>query len=106
MIWAISRPISACNGSGEDFDILKSHGRYAYSAIAHRPDYSFPEAKRLAVHLSLNLEHFAFGEELGNDYGAPQAHPNTATLGAITETASGPGVYWSLRTNMRCRSSF
>jgi len=57
--------------------MLKSHGRYAYSAIAHRPDYSFPEGKRLAVHLSLNLEHFAFGEGLGNDYGAPQAHPNT-----------------------------
>ncbi|WP_143277432.1 polysaccharide deacetylase family protein [Bordetella genomosp. 9] len=57
--------------------MLKTHGRYDYSAIAHRPDYSFPDGKRLAVHLSLNVEHFAFGEGLGNDYGAPQAQPNT-----------------------------
>lgn len=57
--------------------MLKTHGRYAYSAIARRPDYTFPEGKRLAVHLSLNVEHFAFGEGLGNDYGTPQAQPNT-----------------------------
>ena len=29
------------------------------------------------MHLCLNVEHFAFGEGLGNDYGAPQAQPNT-----------------------------
>ena len=57
--------------------MLKTHGRYGYSAISKRPDYSFPEGKRLAVHLSLNVEHFSFGEGLGNDYGAPQAQPNT-----------------------------
>jgi hypothetical protein len=42
--------------------MLKSHGRYDYSAIAKRPDYSFPGGQRLVVHLSLNVEHFAFGE--------------------------------------------
>jgi len=57
--------------------MLKTHGRYGYSAITKRPDYSFPEGKRLAVHLSLNVEHFSFGEGLGNDYGTAQAHPNT-----------------------------
>lgn len=57
--------------------MLKTHGRYEYSGIAKRPDYSFPGGKRLAIHLSLNVEHFAFGEGLGNDYGAPQAQPNT-----------------------------
>lgn len=57
--------------------MLKTHGRYQYSAISKRPDYSFPGGKRLAVHLALNVEHFAFGEGLGNDYGPPAAQPNT-----------------------------
>lgn len=56
--------------------MLKSHGRYDYSAISARPDYSWPEGKRLAVHLCLNVEHFAFGEGLGNDYAAPHPAPN------------------------------
>ncbi|MEK6591687.1 MAG: polysaccharide deacetylase family protein [Pseudomonadota bacterium] len=57
--------------------MLKSHGRYDYSAITKRPDYSWPEGKRLAVHFSLNVEHFAFGEGLGNDYAVPHPAPNT-----------------------------
>lgn len=56
--------------------MLKTHGRYDYSAITRRPDYSWPGGKRLAVHLSLNVEHFAFGEGLGNDYAAPHPQPN------------------------------
>lgn len=57
--------------------MLKSHGRYDYSPIVSRPDYSWPEGKRLAVHFSLNVEHFEFGQGIGNDYGVPQAQPNT-----------------------------
>ena len=57
--------------------MLKTHGRYDYSALSKRPDYSFPGGQRLAIHLSLNVEHFAFGEGLGNDYGAPHPQPNT-----------------------------
>ena len=56
--------------------MLKTHGRYEYSAITERKDYSWPGGKRLAVHLSLNVEHFAFGEGLGNDYAAPHPMPN------------------------------
>jgi peptidoglycan/xylan/chitin deacetylase (PgdA/CDA1 family) len=56
---------------------LKTHGRYDYSAITRRPDYSWPGGKRLAVHLSLNVEHFSFGEGLGNDYGPPSPQPNS-----------------------------
>ena len=37
--------------------MLKTHGRYDYSAISKRPDYSFPGGKRLAIHMSLNVEH-------------------------------------------------
>jgi hypothetical protein len=52
--------------------MLRSHGRYDYSPIVKRPDYSWPGGKRLAVHFCLNIEHFAFGEGLGNDYSVPQ----------------------------------
>lgn len=57
--------------------MLKSHGRYEYSPIVSRPDYSWPGGKRLAVHFSLNVEHFEFGQGIGNDYGVPQPQPNT-----------------------------
>ncbi|MBV8394058.1 MAG: polysaccharide deacetylase family protein, partial [Alphaproteobacteria bacterium] len=40
---------------------LPYHDRYAYSPITERRDYSWPEGKRLAVYLGLNIEHFAFG---------------------------------------------
>ncbi|MBV7484817.1 polysaccharide deacetylase family protein [Bordetella sp. BOR01] len=56
--------------------MLKSHGRYSYSAINRRPDYCWKNGQRLAVHLSLNLEHFAFGEGMGNDYASPHPAPN------------------------------
>ena len=36
---------------------LPAHGRYAYSAITSRPVYDWPEGKRLAVYLGVNLEH-------------------------------------------------
>jgi len=60
--------------------MLKTHGRYSYSAITNRPDYSWPDGKRLAIHLSLNLEHFAFGEGLGNDYATPHPQPNSRSF--------------------------
>jgi allantoinase len=56
--------------------MLKSHGRYDYSPIRGRPDYSWPQGKRLAVHFCVNVEHFSFGEGLGNDYSVPQPQPN------------------------------
>lgn len=56
--------------------MLKSHGRYDYSAISRRPDYCWPNGRRLAVHLCLNLEHFSYGEGMGNDYASPHPAPN------------------------------
>lgn len=46
-------------------DDLPSHGRYDYTALPERRHYDWPEGRRLAVYLALNLEHFAFGEGLG-----------------------------------------
>jgi peptidoglycan/xylan/chitin deacetylase (PgdA/CDA1 family) len=53
---------------------LAGHGRYDYSPIVGRPDYSWPGGARLAVYVGLNLEHFAFGEGLGAELapGGPQ----------------------------------
>ncbi|MGE0724271.1 MAG: polysaccharide deacetylase family protein [Alphaproteobacteria bacterium] len=53
---------------------LPSHGRYGYSALPQRPVYAWPDGRRLAVYLGLNLEHFAFGEGLGAEL-APGGPP-------------------------------
>ena len=31
---------------------LREHGRYGYSPIVERPDYDWPEGKRLAVYIA------------------------------------------------------
>ena len=53
---------------------LPTHGRYDYVPITKRPDITWPNGKRLAVYIGLNLEHFAFGEGLGAELapGGPQ----------------------------------
>ena len=42
------------------------HDRYDYSPIVSRPDYDWPEGKRLAFYIGLNVEHFLFGKGLGH----------------------------------------
>jgi allantoinase len=51
-----------------------SHGRYPYSPITARPVYDWPDGKRLAVYIGLNLEWFSFGKGLGAELapGGPQ----------------------------------
>lgn len=60
---------------------IDTHRRYAYSAITDRPTYEWPGGKRLAIHFSLNVEHYRFGAGLGNDYGVPQPQPNVRSYG-------------------------
>jgi allantoinase len=58
--------------------LLPSHGRFAYSAITDRPDFSWPQGKRLAVYVALCIEHFSYGEGgLGLSYSPGLPHPNT-----------------------------
>ena len=57
--------------------MLAHPGRFTYSAIGNRPDWSWPEGHRLAVYIALNLEHFAYGEGLGLSYSPGIPHPNT-----------------------------
>lgn len=55
---------------------LKQHGRYPYSAITRRKDYSWPEGRRLAVYLGFNIEHFEFGAGLGAALGPRTPEPD------------------------------
>ena len=55
---------------------LKTHGRYPYSAISRRADYSWPDGKRLAVYLGFNIEHFDFGAGLGAALGPKSPEPD------------------------------
>ena len=45
--------------------MVATHGRYDYSSITSRPDYSWPGGKRLAVYVAINIEQFSFGEGKG-----------------------------------------
>jgi hypothetical protein len=58
--------------------LLQSHDRFGYSAITERPDFSWPEGKRLAVYIALCMEHFSYGTGgLGLSYSPGLPHPNT-----------------------------
>ncbi len=56
---------------------LPGHGRYAYSPIVKRPDYSWPGGKRLAFYVALNIEHFAFGAGIGMDPSRREGQQNS-----------------------------
>jgi hypothetical protein len=45
---------------------LNQHNRYDYVPITERPDFSWPDGKRLAFYVALNVEHFSFGEGFGH----------------------------------------
>jgi len=55
---------------------LRDHGRYGYSPIHRRPDYTWPGGRRIAVYIGYNLEHFAFGEGLGARLGPASPEPD------------------------------
>ena len=56
--------------------VLKGHGRYEYSAITQRADYTWPERRRLAVYLGFNIEHFDFGAGHGAALGPRTPEPD------------------------------
>jgi allantoinase len=53
---------------------MRDHARYPYSAIVYRPPFAWPQGRRLAIYLAVNVEHFSFGEGLGAELapGGPQ----------------------------------
>lgn len=46
--------------------LLPTNSRYKYSAIAQRPDFDWPDGRRLAFYIALNVEQFAYGRGLGH----------------------------------------
>ncbi|MFM0258139.1 polysaccharide deacetylase family protein [Paraburkholderia sediminicola] len=55
---------------------LPHHHRYPYSAINERPHYAWPQGKRLAFYIGLNIEHFAFGSGLIHSLSTPLPAPD------------------------------
>lgn len=75
--------------AGRQMSGLASHGRFPYSPIFARPAGSWPNGKRLAVYIAINLEHFAFGEGLGGEL---------VPAGGLGRLGGGPDVLnWSWR---------
>jgi peptidoglycan/xylan/chitin deacetylase (PgdA/CDA1 family) len=57
--------------------MLPTHGRYAYHPWPERRrDWAWPNGAKLAIHLGVNLEHFAFGEGLGAELAAGGPQPD------------------------------
>jgi allantoinase len=60
---------------------LEHHGRYDYIPIFERPDFSWPDGKRLAFYIALNVEHFSFGDGLGHTPTALSPAPDPRNFG-------------------------
>ena len=71
---------------------MRSHNRYAYSPISGRPVYDWPDGKRLAVYVALNLEWFSFGEGLGAEL-APGGPPPDVLNYAWRDYGNRAGVF-------------
>src|SRR3954452_12934692 len=77
--------------------ILPTHGRYRYRGMRNRPVYSWPNGKRLAVYVALNLEHFAFGEGLGAELAPRGQQPDVLNF-AWRDYGNRVGVWRLLDT--------
>jgi len=72
--------------------LLPHHDRYAYSAIGERPQYDWPEGKRLAFFVGVNIEHFAFGTGLTHSLSVPLPAPDQRAF-AWTDYGNRVGVW-------------
>ena len=70
----------------------RTHDRYPYSPIGERPLYDWPDGKRLAVYIGLNLEWFSFGEGLGAEL-VPAAHQPDVLNYAWRDYGNRVGVF-------------
>ena len=93
---------------------ITHHDRFGYSDITGRPDFSWPEGRRLAVYVALNIEVFSFGEgpgaqlapggpepdvmnyawrDYGNRVGAPRIRDMMAHLGLPLTVLANSDTY-------------
>jgi peptidoglycan/xylan/chitin deacetylase (PgdA/CDA1 family) len=47
--------------------MLKTHGRYAYVPITNRPNFVWPNGRRLALYIAIGVEEYSFGEGMSED---------------------------------------
>jgi hypothetical protein len=47
--------------------MLASHGRFPHSDIPTRAKFAWPQGKKLAVYVAINIEHFPYGVQCGVD---------------------------------------
>lgn len=60
--------------------MLRHHDRTPCSVIAERKDFSWPEGRRLAVYLAINIEQFSWNEGEGGQLVPGEPPPNTRTF--------------------------
>jgi peptidoglycan/xylan/chitin deacetylase (PgdA/CDA1 family) len=72
--------------------MLRTHGRYDYSNITKRPDYSWPGGKRLAVYVAINIEQFSYGEGKGAAI-APPDQANSHSIFSWRDYGNRVGVW-------------
>ncbi len=72
--------------------MLRTHGRYEYSNITKRPDYSWPGGRRLAVYVAINIEQFGYGEGKGAGI-APPEQANTHSIFSWRDYGNRVGVW-------------
>ena len=51
--------------------MLKKPERFGYSPVSRRPVFTWPGGKRLALYVSVNVEHFPWGQNSGPDLDRP-----------------------------------
>ena len=52
--------------------MLKQHNRYPYSSLQSRAQYEWPDGKKLAVYVAMNIEAFSYGEGKGAAIAPPE----------------------------------
>jgi hypothetical protein len=73
---------------------LNYHQRFPWRSAADTPAVSWPEGKRLALYVAINLEHFAFGCQEERSSHRRQINSIFSTIaGEITGTGLAPGIW-------------
>ena len=72
--------------------MLPTHGRFAYSNITRRPDYSWPGGRRLAVYVAVNIEAFSFGMGKGAAI-APPDHAHSHSVFTWRDYGNRVGIW-------------
>jgi peptidoglycan/xylan/chitin deacetylase (PgdA/CDA1 family) len=74
--------------------MLEHHGRFDYSNITTRPTYEWPNGKRLAVYVAMNIEVFRYGKGKGAAI-APPDQANSHSVYSFRDYGNRVG-FWRM----------